>query len=198
MITREIGKFIVKMEGRRDSNGNLTIYKLPSGDGGGDFEIAGINDKYHFGEAMKLKKMIEEGKFEEAENEAIDYIIKYTNFHQDWHIDERVQVFLRDCRFNRGPTGAAKIFQHALKVANTYKGDIDGIVGPKTIEAASLHTAEDLLPRLLLSRQWYERVRIRRDENNTFWGGLTNRWVNAFQVALSIGNPYADLQSFYK
>jgi hypothetical protein len=195
MITYEIGKFILQMEGRRDADGNLSVYILPKGDGGGTYEIAGINDKYHPEMALKLKKLIEAKKYLEAEEESIKYIIKYTDFYSPWHPDERVAVFLRDCKFNRGPTGAAKIFQHSLKVAQTYKGLIDGKVGSNTIGAANKHAAEDLLPRLLLSRQWYERVIIGRNETNTFWSGLTNRWINAFQVALSIGNPYNNLQS---
>ncbi len=195
MTTREIGEFILRVEGRFDPKGNLLIYKLPKGDGGGKFEIAGINDKYHPTQAKLLKSLIESGKHKEAKESAINYIIEYTNFYKPWHSDIRVQSFLRDCRFNRGPGGAAKILQHSLKVAETYTGEIDGDVGINTITASNKHTAEDLLPRLLLSRQWYERVIVGRNENSEFWSGLTNRWINAFQVSLSIGNPYVDLQS---
>ena len=37
----------VDWEARRDRRGNLSIYALPSGDLGGSYEIAGINDRYH-------------------------------------------------------------------------------------------------------------------------------------------------------
>jgi hypothetical protein len=37
----------VDFEGRKDKQGNLAVYKLPSGDMGGNFEVAGINDRYH-------------------------------------------------------------------------------------------------------------------------------------------------------
>ncbi len=37
----------VEWEGRKDKQGNLAVYKLPSGDMGGNFEVAGINDRYH-------------------------------------------------------------------------------------------------------------------------------------------------------
>jgi len=37
----------VEWEGRKDGQGNLAVYKLPSGDMGGNYEVAGINDRYH-------------------------------------------------------------------------------------------------------------------------------------------------------
>lgn len=191
---RQIGEFIVRMEGRRDSNGNLKVYKLPKSDGGGSYEVAGINDRYHPKEAKILKGLIESKKYKEAEERAIDYILEYTNYYKEIHPDIRVMSFLRDCRFNRGPTGANMILQHSLKVAGTYKLNIDGDIGDRTIEASHKHSAEDLVPRLLLSRQWYERVIVGRDESSEYWSGLTNRWVNAFQVSMSIGNPYVDLK----
>jgi hypothetical protein len=40
-------KTTVNWEGRRDKKGNLSVYALPAGDMGGDYEVAGINDRYH-------------------------------------------------------------------------------------------------------------------------------------------------------
>ena len=34
---------------------------------------------------------------------------------------------------------------------------------------------------------------VGRDESSDFWSGLTNRWVNAMQICLSVGDPYEDL-----
>lgn len=192
-LTWEIGEFIVNMEGRRDDNENLEVYYLDADDGGGEYEVAGINEKYHPEEAKILKELIENKQYKTAENRAIQYIIDYTAVYQPWHTDIRVSVFLRDCRFNRGPTGAAKMLQYALKVAGSYKGEIDGKVGNNTINAAKIHAAEDLIPRLLLSRQWYEREIVKRDETSKYWSGLVNRWINTLQVALSIGNPYSNI-----
>lgn len=193
-LTRDIGEFILKMEGRRDKYGNLIVYKLSKTDGGGTYEVAGINDRYHPKEAKLLKQLIEEKKYKEAEEEAIEYIIKYTNFYKDIHPDIRVMSFLRDCRFNRGPKGSIMMLQHSLKVAQTYKLEIDGDLGENTIKASHKHSAEDLLPRLLLSRQWYERIIVGRNESSEYWSGLTNRWINAFQISMSIGNPYENLK----
>lgn len=188
---RELGQFIVNKEGRRDSKGRLTYYNLPRGDGGGSYEVAGINVKYHPQKARELKALIVAGKHQQAEDAAIEYIIEYTRKVADWHPDIRVACYLRDIAFNRGPTGAAKILQHALVTAGTLSGGIDGIVGPKTKAAASKHAAEDLLLRLVLSRQWYEREVVGRSESSKFWSGLLNRWIDAVQLCLQVGDPYA-------
>ncbi|NDD57299.1 MAG: hypothetical protein EBZ44_06235, partial [Verrucomicrobia bacterium] len=47
----------VKWEGRTDRQGNLVVYNLPSGDEGGTYEVAGINDKFHPGEARRLANL---------------------------------------------------------------------------------------------------------------------------------------------
>jgi len=179
----------VKKEGRF-KNGKLQYYNLPRGDGGGSYEVAGINVKYHPSKARRLKSLIVSGKNEQAYEEAVEYIIDYTRRVRDWHPDVRVQCYLRDMAFNRGPTGCAKILQHALKTAKSYNGEIDGKVGSVTRAAAKNHKAEDLLLRLVLSRQWYEREVVGRNEKSRFWAGLVNRWIDAVQTCLEIGDPY--------
>lgn len=186
----DIARFILKKEGRFDSDGHLEVYTLPKGDGGGKFEIAGINDRYHPEEAAALRDLIRSEKFDEAELRAARYLVDYTGQVKTWHPDIRVRAFLRDCAFNRGKGGAAKMLQHSLRVAGSYKGILDGGVGTKTKRAAKKHEAEDLLPRLLLSRQWYERAVAKRSERSKFWPGLTNRWVDAYQFATGMGDPY--------
>jgi len=44
MSPREQARRIVDYEARRDAQGHLKVYQLPSGDGGGEREVAGIND----------------------------------------------------------------------------------------------------------------------------------------------------------
>lgn len=192
MTRDEIGQFILNKEARRDSRGHLVVYHLPKGDGGGEFEVAGINDRYHETQAWTLRRLIEAGNFADAENEAREYLLQYTEVVVNWHPDMRVRAYLRDCAFNRGPGGAAVILQHALWTAGSYEMRIDGLVGPGTKAAARKHAAEDLVFRLTLSRQWYERYRAHRDETSQFWRGLVNRWVNVAQVCLSIGDGYDD------
>lgn len=67
---RAIAKFIFDCEARHDERGHLAIYKLPAGDGGGRFEIAGINDRYDHDEAEQLKRLASEADTD-AEQAAI-------------------------------------------------------------------------------------------------------------------------------
>ncbi|MBA3649888.1 MAG: hypothetical protein H0W66_00015 [Chthoniobacterales bacterium] len=67
---------IVQFEGRRDPQGHLRVYILPAGDGGGRYEVAGINDRYHPQEAAKLKALIDAGRYDEAGDYAAEVIAK--------------------------------------------------------------------------------------------------------------------------
>lgn len=177
-----IGQFIVNLEARRDSKGRIAIYKLPKGDGGGAFEIAGINDRYHPRTAEHLRELIQQGKHAVAESLAVEYICSYTDLVAPWCRWSCVEAYLRDCAFNRGPGGAAKIFQTALGV------QADGHVGPKT------HAAEDaltdrraFLKQLRRARETYElRIAPPIGARKKFWNGLVNRWDQAHTFAYSM------------
>jgi hypothetical protein len=160
---------IVLDEGRFDKKtGNLMVYGLPKSDGGGNAEIAGINEKYHPKELAKLVAMAPEKRADEARR----YIREYTDdVKAKWDVREpSVEYFLRDSFFNRGPGGAAKILQIALGQK------VDGGVGPKT--KAALAEAEknpvELIKKLRAAREEYERkhIGVRPD----LWDGLVNRW----------------------
>lgn len=171
---------IVQFEARR-KNGHIAVYELPSGDGGGTYEVAGINNRYHPEQARHLKQLIEAGQYEQAEREAAHYIVEYTDPVSTWTQVAALEFYLRDAYFNRGPGGAAKILQKALGVK------VDGGVGPITLGAlaeAEIRPAE-LLQRLRTSREWYEREIVKRDETSPFWTGLVNRWNNALTFAQS-------------
>ena len=62
-----IATFIVNREARRDQRGKLAIYRLPKADGGGTFEVAGINDRYHPAKAAQLRDLINKGLPDQAE-----------------------------------------------------------------------------------------------------------------------------------
>lgn len=181
MNREEIGKFILDLEARRDSKGRLKVYKLPAGDGGGTFEVAGINDRYHPAVARRLKQLIDLGRYEDAEREAALYIAGYTDPAGRWASNWRTELFLRDTSFNRGAGGAAEILQHAVGVK------ADGRVGSVTL--AATHAAEKDTPpfirRLRASREWYERTVVRRNEASKFWRGLVSRWNKVAARALA-------------
>lgn len=180
----KIGQHIVDCEARRDKNGRLAIYRLPSGDGGGSFEVAGINDRYHPKAANEIAELIRQKKYAAAEKAAVEHILKYTDAAGGWAKTLGAQSVLRDTAFNRGPTGAAKILQMALDV------EVDGKVGPITL--AALHRAERepraFLLRFREAREAYERkVAPPYGARAKFWKGLVNRWdeATAFANALA-------------
>ncbi|MGG7567694.1 C1 family peptidase [Rhodovulum sp. DZ06] len=171
---------ILDYEARRDpATGRLMVYRLPPGDGGGRYEVAGINERYHKAEADHLVALIEAGRHDEAEAYAIAFIAGYTDAADRWCATLPVEFYLRDCVFNRGPGGAAWIVQHAVGVAT------DRVVGPITRGAVARAEADPaaLLRRLRASREVYER-RF-RDESSRFWRGLVNRWNKALDFALT-------------
>ena len=174
-VRLRMAKKIIDFEARRDSQKRLAVYKLPANDGGGTFEVAGINDRYHPEQANKLKNLIEAGRYEEAERSVQEYLINYTDVASGWTTSAGVEFFLRDTVFNRGPTGAAKILQRALGVPQ------DGQIGPTTRGAIAELKPLELLDKLRWAREDYERNVVGYRAN--FWKGLTNRWNNALTAA---------------
>lgn len=176
-----IGKFIVDCEARRDAKGRLLVYRLPSADGGGTIEVAGINDRYHPAAARQLAKLIEAGLHTDAEIVARKYILEYTDVVSGWHPSIAVEAYLRDTAFNRGPGGAAKILQRALGVL------IDGGVGPITKAAAAKVPAAKMLLDLRKARESYElQIAPPVGARKKFWSGLQARWDKALKFAQSL------------
>ena len=171
----QAAKAIIDFEARRDRFGHLLIYALPPNDGGGHFEVAGINERYNPQECAHLIELIHEKKYDEAETYAQEVIARDTDGAEKWHDDPGVQFFLRDCIFNRGLHGAARILQRAVSVKD------DGIIGPISRKAIDAFQPAALLLALRKSREAYERAVVGYRAN--FWKGLTNRWNNALQVA---------------
>lgn len=176
-----VGKSILEWEARRDSKGRLEVYKLPPEDGGGTFEVAGINDRYHKAKAIELRDLINAGRYAEAEIVARNYMISLTNVAAKWTTKAAIEAYLRDCCFNRGGRGGAKIYQIALGVS------VDGNIGKTTLKAAkaAINDTEGLLLRLRVAREHYERKYVGRDETSMFWKGLVNRWNKALVLSQS-------------
>jgi len=170
MSPLEQARRIVDYEARRDAQGHLKVYHLPAGDGGGEREVAGINDRYHPEVLNRIEGLLADGKFQEAEDAAAEHIMRYTDPVAMLSKVPAVQFALRDAAFNRGPTGAVRILQDALGLP------ADGIAGPRTKSALQEAEAdpEKLLGDLRAARERYERRT--RDESSPFWKGLSNRW----------------------
>jgi hypothetical protein len=180
MSPREQARRIIDYEARRDARGHLKVYQLPSGDGGGEREVAGINDRYHPEVLARIEELLAKGCYEEAEDVAAAHIEQYTNLVAMLSVVPAIQFALRDAAFNRGPTGAIRILQDALGLP------VDGIVGPKTKEG--LREAEknpkEFLDKLRAARERYERRT--RDESSKFWAGLSNRWDRQHADSISM------------
>jgi hypothetical protein len=171
-----MGRTILGFEARRDAQGRLSVYKLPANDGGGTYEVAGINDKYHPEEAAALRALIQSGRFDEAETRAATFICQYTDVVSAWSVPwAGVEFYLRDCAFNRGPSGAAKILQMALDV------EVDGVVGKDTKAAVAAADPAVLLGALRAARERYEDIVAPGRPN--LRQGLINRWNNALTEA---------------
>jgi hypothetical protein len=119
----------VEWEGRKDKQGNLSVYKLPTGDMGGNFEVAGINDRYH----PEAFKAISSLPAQERAKAAAEYIQGYTAPLVE-KLPQALQPFTQDLAFNRGLGGATKYIQQGLNALGQ-KVAVDGGFGPKTLAA---------------------------------------------------------------
>jgi hypothetical protein len=178
---RKMAAAIVNFEARRDAQGHLAVYDLPAGDGGGRYEVAGINERYNKDTADKLVALVRAGSFGEAEAVAAEFIAKDTDVAAGWTKVPAIESYLRDSVFNRGAKGGARILQRALGVAD------DGSLGQitRTALTAAEADAAALLQKLRAAREQYERDVAHRDESSRFWKGLVNRWNKALDVAKS-------------
>lgn len=170
---------IVNFEARRDKSGHLCVYNLPANDGGGRYEVAGINERYDKVAVDKLVEMINAGQYDEAESFAEEYIAENTDPAELLSDIPCLESYLRDIVFNRGQKGCVKTLQLALGVTP------DGKWGPKSKAAMAAAEAnpQALLTSLRAARERYESEFVGYRAN--FWRGLVNRWDGALRVARS-------------
>ena len=194
MTRDKIGAHIVEVEGRFDRQGRLLVYALPAADGGGRFEVAGINEKYHRAKATELRSLIQKGQHAKAKQEAGRYIMEFTDPVLDWFPAgtakkyPHVEMLLRDTFFNRGNRGAAAMLQLALGLP------VDGRIGPVSRQAFAQALEDDanaLAKRITQARATYEQRRFpwksrARDERSQFWKGLNNRWNKTHKAAMAL------------
>jgi hypothetical protein len=167
----DFARRVIAWEARRDSQGRLAVHAP----GDGSFEVAGISSNAHPRDAAELRDLVNAGRYAEAEAKAVEFIIKYTDPVGEWVDHPAVELYSRDCYFNRGKRGAAIILQRAVGVP------VDGVVGPKTEAAAGSFPPATLLQHLRRAREDYEIATYGRREK--YWKGLTNRWNNSLAAA---------------
>lgn len=176
-------------EARLDSNGNLTVYKLPAGDGGGTHEIAGINNGSHPQEFAKLKKMLDAGNQEEAKQEAKRYIAEKTqpvgNILQYAGVKSSgIDYFLRDMYFNSGEYGAMRVIHRALgiKDSDTKKFNQETINVLKNY--IQTHSESQLLDKLKEARErLYKSIAANNPQKEKFLAGWLNRNTRVYKQA---------------
>lgn len=166
-------KKTVNWEGRRDKKGNLSVYALPSGDMGGDYEVAGINDRYHPEAFRKIASL----PAQEREEAAARYINQYTAPLVS-QLPQAIQPFAQDLAFNRGIGGATKYLQEGLNTLGV-KVAVDGAIGPKTLAAISSVNPKQLMVAASQAQLNDERSRAASDpRRKKFILGLENRINN--------------------
>jgi len=180
---KETCQFILNAEARRDGNGHLVVYKLPAGDGGGRYEVAGINEKYDNAVVNQLVVLLNKKLPTAAEELALAYYATNTAAAALWTSCPAIEAWLRDAVFNRGRAGAARCLQIALGL------HVDGQVGPRTL--AAVKDAEQdprrLLRELHAAAETYERrIAPPVGKRAKFWRGLVNRWNARLEFCLSL------------
>ena len=172
----QMAQWIVNQEARRDAQGRLKVYNLPANDGGGRFEVAGINERYNTSQCLKLVAMLGAGQYAAAEHEAVLFIASQTDAAAKWTSLPAAELFLRDTIFNRGLGGAIKILQMAL-----------GVVARSQIATAVLQAEQNprhFIESLRDAREQYEWKFIGRRANLV--AGLINRWNHVRDEALKL------------
>lgn len=162
----------VDFEGRKDKAGNLAVYELPSGDMGGSFEVAGINNRYHPQVAEALKNMDPALRKDYAAKYIVDYTSPLTS-----KLPEAYRPFFQDLAFNRGMGGATRFLQRAIGAKE------DGLLGPKTLDLLAQQNPRDVLRRVSLEQLNYERrLAEQNPERKKFLPGLENRIRNRLAI----------------
>lgn len=163
----------VEWEGRKDKQGNLAVYKLPSGDMGGNYEVAGINDRYH-PEAFKAISSLPP---QERAKATAEYIQGYTAPLVE-KLPQVYQRFTQDMAFNRGMGGTTKYLQQGLNALGM-SVKVDGGMGPKTLDAINQVNPAALMQAASKAQLDDEyRMAEKNPERKKFLNGLESRIRN--------------------
>jgi hypothetical protein len=163
----------IDWEARKDKQGNVQVYKLPAGDMGGNFEVAGINDKYH-PEAFKTISSLPPQDRAQA---AAKYVTQYTQPFVS-KLPQAIQPFAQDMAFNRGAGGATKYLQQGLNTLGM-NVKVDGGMGPQTLAAINQVDNRALMQAASKAQLDDEyRMAQRNPARKKFIGGLESRIRN--------------------
>jgi len=163
----------IDWEARKDKQGNVQVYKLPAGDMGGNFEVAGINDKYHPDAFKRIAAL----PAQERAQAAAQYVKEYTSPFVN-KLPEPIRPFAQDLAFNRGMGGATKYIQQGLNTLGQNVA-VDGGLGPKTLAAINQVDPRALM-RAASQAQLNDEYRMAQANpaRKKFIGGLESRIRN--------------------
>lgn len=110
-----------------ESGGSLAVHKLPAGDGGGEYEVAGLNQRDDNTELQHVISLMKDGKRDEAMQYVAAAYVRKTQSTVDWlHArginNPAIEYMARDMAFNHGNGGARSILTRAL--AANQGGDV--------------------------------------------------------------------------
>jgi lysozyme family protein len=160
----------INWEARRDKQGNLAVYDIPSGDYGGTREVAGITDKYH-PEAFKRISALPPAQRERA---SADYVLEYTAPIANL-VPEPLKAQAVDLGFNRGPGGYTTLVQQGLNTLGI-PVKVDGAFGRKTLDAMNQVDPEQLINATEDAYLRKERAMAEADPNRAkLYQGIVNR-----------------------
>lgn len=125
---------------------SLRVTRLPSGDGGGTWEIAGICDGIEPDVFNRIKSLLDKGLREEAWEECLSYVLENTSKIVSYlpNYGFGYEFMVRDLAFNMGTGGAVNVIQRMLNSVGDAGLTVDGKWGPKT--QAALRSVTDVIP----------------------------------------------------
>lgn len=170
-------------------NRDISVHELPTADGGGEWEVAGINIASHPAQATKLRNMIKAGASQEQLKESVfAYYKEYTQSVADAvnpiTNSKGIELFLRDCAFNHGPAGA---LDRVLRRAINAPSDADMSKALQTYMAS--HSNTELLKALSTARaNYYAGIAANNPVKQTFLKGWLSRNRTTTAQALSLIN----------
>lgn len=169
--------FMFESEARFNRAGKLRVYEPPPGDGGGEYEVAGITQAAEPREAATLKQMVENGQTEEATAYAKNFYQKRAEPYTSLTGNKGLQLQIADATHHRGEGGLRRILQRATGSDSKDYGEL----------VSGLSARKDSLEAFDKARRDYEWEEVDRGLpwRRKFRQGLENRFNNAAAAARS-------------
>lgn len=172
---------------------SLRVTRLPSGDGGGTWEIAGICDGIEPDVFNRIKALLDKGLREEAWEECLSYVLESTATIASYlpNYGFGYEFMVRDLAFNMGNAGAIKVIQSMFNRESFDEIAVDGKWGIKTQTALLGLTAclpEDYTIGALdrAARARYESIVKANPIKKKFLKGWLNRCAERVKFAETI------------